>query len=60
MLLITAPLLGQNELEKRLSQFVNPDEIVSLAEHINFDKAIEVLSKVSKNNTGRTYKCRGA
>ena len=53
MLLITAPLLGQKELEKRLSQFVNPDEIVSLAEHIAFDKAIEVLSKVSKNNTGK-------
>jgi len=53
MLLIAAPLLGQRELEKRLSQFVNPDEIVSLAEHIAFDKAIEVLSKVSKNNTGK-------
>ncbi len=53
MLLMAAPLLGQRELEKRLSQFVNPDEIVSLAEHIAFDKAIEVLSKVSKNNTGK-------
>ena len=53
MLLITAPLLGQRELEKRLSQFVNPNEIVSLAEHISFDKAIEVLSKVSKSNTGK-------
>ncbi|MCF6270479.1 MAG: type II and III secretion system protein [Melioribacteraceae bacterium] len=54
MLLITAPLLGQRELEKRLSQFVNPNEIVSLAEHIPFDKAIDVLSKVSRKNTGKT------
>ncbi len=53
MLLITAPLLGQRELEKRLSQFVNPNEIVSLAEHIPFDTAINVLSKVSKKNTGK-------
>lgn len=53
LLLITAPLFGQKELEKRLSQFVNPNEIVSLAEHIEFDKAIEVLSKVSKINTGK-------
>ncbi len=53
MLLIAVPLLGQRELEKRLSQFVNPNEIVSLAEHISFDKAIEVLSKVSKNNSGK-------
>ena len=53
MLLIAVPLLGQRELEKRLNQFVNPNEIVSLAEHISFDKAIEVLSKVSKNNSGK-------
>lgn len=53
MLLIAAPLLGQRELEKRLSQYVNPNEIVSLAEHIPFDKAIDVLSKVSKNNIGK-------
>lgn len=53
ILLIASPLLGQKELEKRLSQYVNPNEIVSLAEHIAFDKAIEVLSKVSKMNTGK-------
>ena len=52
-LLIAIPLFGQRELEKRLSQFVNPNEIVSLAEHIPFDKAISVLSKVSKMNTGK-------
>jgi type IV pilus assembly protein PilQ len=53
ILLVATPLFGQKEIEKRLSQFVNPNEIVSLAEHISFDKAIEVLSKVSKSNTGK-------
>lgn len=54
IILFTSPLFGQKEIEKRLSQFVNPNEIVSLAEHITFDKAIEVLSKVSKVNTGKS------
>lgn len=54
ILLVSAPLFGQKEIEKRLSQYVNPNEIVSLAEHISFDKAIEVLSKVSKANTGKS------
>ncbi len=59
ILLIASPLFGQREIEKRLSQFVNPNEIVSLAEHISFDKAIEVLSKVSKLNTGKLIKQSG-
>jgi len=54
MLLFSIPLFGQKEIEKRLSQFVNPNEIVSLAEHIPFNKAIEVLSKVSDKITGKT------
>ena len=53
MLFVAVPILGQRELRKKLSQFVNPNEIVTLAEHIPFDKAIEVLSKVSKMNTGK-------
>ena len=59
ILLLVSPLFGQSEIEKRLSQFVNPNEIVSLAEHISFDKAIEVLSKVSKLNTGKSIKQSG-
>jgi type IV pilus assembly protein PilQ len=51
--LIATPMFSQKSLEKRLSQYVNPNEIVSLAEDIPFDKAIEVLSKVSKENTGK-------
>ena len=52
--LLTAPVLSQNQLQKQqLSGYVNPDEIVSLAEHIPFDQAIEILSKVSERNTGK-------
>ena len=60
LLLIASSLYGQKEIEKRLSQFVNPNEIVSLAEHISFDRAIEVLSKVSKLNTGKTIMLSGS
>ncbi len=59
ILLIASPMFGQKEIEKRLSQYVNPNEIVSLAEHISFDKAIEVLSKVSKANTGKAIMLSG-
>jgi len=52
--LLTVSVLSQNQLQKQqLSGYVNPDEIVSLAEHIPFDQAIEVLSKVSEKNTGK-------
>jgi len=60
LLLIASSLYGQKEIEKRLSQFVNPNEIVSLTEHISFDRAIEVLSKVSKLNTGKTIMLSGS
>lgn len=60
ILLFTIPLFGQKEIEKRLSQYVNPNEIVSLAEHISFDKAIEVLSKVSQKITGKPIILSGA
>ncbi len=51
--LFTVPIFGQKDLEKRLKQYVNPEEIVTLAENIPFDKAIEVLSKVSRKTTGK-------
>jgi general secretion pathway protein D len=60
ILLFASSLFGQKEIEKRLSQFVNPNEIVSLAEHIPFDKAIDVLSKVSKKNTGKSIMQSGS
>ncbi len=60
ILLIASSLFGQREIEKRLSQYVNPNEIVSLAEHISFNRAIEVLSKVSKMNTGKPIMLSGS
>ena len=51
--LLTIPIIGQQDLEKRMRQYVNPEEIVTLGENIPFDKAIEVLSKVSKKTTGK-------
>ena len=51
--LLTIPIIGQQDLEKRMTQYVNPEEIVTLAENIPFDQAIEVLSKVSQKTTGK-------
>lgn len=53
LLVFTLPVLGQRHLEKEFLEFQNPNEIVTLAESITFDKAIEVLSKVSEKNTGK-------
>ncbi len=44
----------QNYLERSLKKgFTNPDEIVSLSPTLSFDSAIELLSKVSENLTGK-------
>ena len=52
--LVTVPVLSQNPLQRQqLSGYVNPDEIVSIAEHVSFSQAIEILSKVSELNTGK-------
>ncbi len=44
---------AQKELERKLKGYTNPDELVTLSPSIPFDKAIELLSKVSENTTGR-------
>lgn len=46
-------LNAQNLLEKELSGYTNPDELVTLSETIPFNKALEVLSKVSEKLTGK-------
>ncbi|MBK8944118.1 MAG: hypothetical protein IPM32_02505 [Ignavibacteriae bacterium] len=51
--LISLPIFGQRELEKTLSEFVNPDELVSISEYTSFDKAIEILSQISERKTGK-------
>ncbi len=44
---------AQNYLEKELSGYTNPEELVTLSETIPFNKAVEVLSKVSEKLTGK-------
>ncbi|MGE5680106.1 MAG: type II secretion system protein GspD [Bacillota bacterium] len=52
-LFITVPLFAQRDLEKELSGNVNPEELVTLSENLSFNKAIEVLNKVSEKTTGK-------
>ncbi len=54
VILFSVSHYAQRELEKSLSGYINPDEIVTLSESISFVKAIEVLSAVSEKLTGKT------
>lgn len=49
----SVPILAQRDLEKMLSNYKNPEELVTLSEEIPFEQAIEVLSKVSEKTTGQ-------
>lgn len=51
--LFSTPIFGQRNLEKNLNEFVNPDELVSVAEYTPFDKAIEALSQISERRSGK-------
>ncbi|MFZ1292458.1 MAG: hypothetical protein WAR79_20375 [Melioribacteraceae bacterium] len=51
--LISLPIFGQRELEKTLSEFVNPEDLVSISEYTPFDKALEILSQISERKTGK-------
>lgn len=53
IILFSTPLYSQRDLEKSLSEYTNPDELVSIAEYTPFDKAVEALSKISERNTGK-------
>lgn len=46
-------LHAQVDIKDKLKGYVNPEEIVSLSETLPFNKAIEVLSKVSEKLTGK-------
>lgn len=48
------PLYSQKDVEKELSGYNNPDELVTLSENVPFGKAVEILSKVSVKTTGKT------
>lgn len=51
--LFSTSLFAQREIEKSLNEFVNPDELVSIAEYTPFPSAIEVLSQISERKTGK-------
>ena len=51
--LITFPLKAQKQLEKALSEYTNPEELVTLSQNIPFDQAIGVLSKISEKHSGK-------
>ncbi|MCX6150381.1 MAG: hypothetical protein NTX22_07675 [Ignavibacteriales bacterium] len=47
------PIYAQKELEKTLSQYTNPDELVTLSENLSFDQAIVILNKISEKTAGK-------
>jgi len=53
ILIVPFQIHAQREVEKSLSGYVNPDELVSIAEYTPFDKALEVLSQISEKRTGK-------
>ncbi|MGE5400357.1 MAG: hypothetical protein ACM3S2_08125 [Ignavibacteriales bacterium] len=53
ILFLALPVYAQRDLEKQLSGYVNPDELVSLSEELPFSRAIDVLSKISVKTTGK-------
>ena len=46
-------IFAQRQLEKTLSGYTNPDELVSIAEYTPFESAMEVLSQISERKTGK-------
>jgi type II secretory pathway component HofQ len=44
---------AQKDLEKEMSQYNSPDEVVTLSQSISYDAAIEILAKISLKVTGR-------
>lgn len=47
------PIFGQRDLEKMLSGYKNPEELVTLSAEIPFEQAIDVISKLSEKFTGQ-------
>lgn len=52
-LIVSAPIFSQEYLEKTLSSYQNPAELVTLSSTLSFNQAINLLSKVSEKTTGR-------
>ena len=52
-LLVTLPAFSQQYLENDLKEYTNPNELVTLSSDLPFNKAINLLSKVSESTTGK-------
>lgn len=53
VLVLALPIFAQQDLGRKLSGYVNPDELVTLSANISFEKAVEVLSTISEKLTGK-------
>lgn len=51
--LFSQSLFAQSGLEKSLSEYTNPDELVSIAEYTPFESALEALSQISERKSGK-------
>ncbi len=51
--LFSQSTFAQRELEKSLSEYTNPDELVSIAEYTPFESALEALSQISERKSGK-------
>ncbi len=52
-LTVSTLVFSQDYLEKTLSSYQNPNELVTLSSNLSFNQAINLLSKVSQKTTGR-------
>jgi Flp pilus assembly secretin CpaC len=52
-LFLTLQVFPQKYWERRFKDYTNPDELVTMAESLPFDQAVELLSKVSESVTGK-------
>lgn len=53
ILLFVSQVFSQQYWERRFKTYTNPDELVTLAQTLPFNQAIELLSKVSESTTGK-------
>ena len=56
-LFLVLEIFPQNYLERRFKDYTNPDELVTMSETLPFNKAIELISKVSESTTGKKVVC---
>lgn len=53
ILFFASQVFSQQYWERRFKDYTNPDELVTLAQTLPFNQAIELLSKVSESTTGK-------